>query len=125
MDDNLLLGWARHMLAIPRRMWQSQVAGNARRTGDRLAFMTPEHRAVHHFVVRELPRRGEPMSPDLIATALNLPAARVDTMLADLEKHMTFVFRNVQGAVVWAYPVTVEPTPHRLTFSTGECVYAA
>jgi hypothetical protein len=38
---------------------------------------------------------------------------------------MTFVCRNAQGAVVWAYPVTVEPTPHRATFSTGEELYAA
>ncbi|OGO41196.1 MAG: hypothetical protein A2Z04_05735 [Chloroflexi bacterium RBG_16_57_9] len=27
--------------------------------------------------------------------------------------------------VVWAYPVTVARTPHHLTFSTGEQVYAA
>ena len=38
---------------------------------------------------------------------------------------MTFLFRNSQGAVTWAYPVTVEPTPHRVAFSTGEEVYAA
>ncbi len=42
-----------------------------------------------------------------------------------LEKHMTFVFRNEQGAVTWAYPVTVDRTPHRVAFSTGERVYAA
>jgi hypothetical protein len=38
---------------------------------------------------------------------------------------MTFVFRNGQGAVVWAYPVTVERTPHHLVFGSGEQVYAA
>jgi hypothetical protein len=38
---------------------------------------------------------------------------------------MTFLFRNEQGAVAWAYPVTVDRTPHYVTFSTGEQVYAA
>jgi amino-acid N-acetyltransferase len=27
--------------------------------------------------------------------------------------------------VVWAYPVTAEPTPHKVTFSTGERLYGA
>jgi hypothetical protein len=38
---------------------------------------------------------------------------------------MTFLFRNEEGAVTWAYPVTVERTPHRVSLSTGEQVYAA
>jgi hypothetical protein len=38
---------------------------------------------------------------------------------------MTFLFRNEQGSVTWAYPVTVDQTPHRVTFSSGEQVYAA
>jgi len=38
---------------------------------------------------------------------------------------MTFLYRNVAGNVVWAYPVTVEQTPHRVIFNTGESIYAA
>jgi hypothetical protein len=49
----------------------------------------------------------------------------VNAILDDLEKHMTFLFRNQAGEVVWAYPVTVEKTPHRVTFDTGETIYAA
>jgi hypothetical protein len=26
---------------------------------------------------------------------------------------------------VWAYPVTVDPTPHHMSFSSGERLYAA
>jgi len=33
--------------------------------------------------------------------------------------------RNSKGEVIWAYPVTVEKTPHRITFNTGERLYAA
>jgi hypothetical protein len=50
---------------------------------------------------------------------------KVVHILNDLEKHMNFLFRNRQGEVTWAYPVTVEKTPHHLTFSTGEQIYAA
>jgi hypothetical protein len=63
--------------------------------------------------------------PELIAERLHLSVERVNVILDELEKHMTFVFRNGQGAVAWAYPVTVDRTPHRITFSTGEQVYAA
>jgi hypothetical protein len=61
----------------------------------------------------------------MIAQALDLPLARVVEILADLEQHMTFLFRDEQGAVVWAYPVTVERTPHHVTFESGEQIYAA
>lgn len=36
-----------------------------------------------------------------------------------------FLFRNSEGEVTWAYPVTVEKTPHSVTFGTGERIYTA
>ena len=68
---------------------------------------------------------GKPLSPKTIAEKLDLPEKRVAVVLDDLEKHMTFLFRNGDGNVTWAYPVTVEKTPHHLTFSSGEQIYAA
>jgi len=38
---------------------------------------------------------------------------------------MTFLYRNGREEVVWAYPVTVETTPHRVTLSSGERLYSA
>jgi hypothetical protein len=61
----------------------------------------------------------------VIADALQLPLARVHTILDELEQQLFFLVRNAQGAVSWAFPVTVDATPHRLTFSTGEQVFAA
>jgi hypothetical protein len=87
--------------------------------------MSPEHHLVRDFAVRELPRLGRPIPPEFIGQNLNLPLPRVKTILEDLERHMTFLFRNEDGAVTWAYPVTVERTPHRVNLSTGEQVYAA
>ena len=57
--------------------------------------------------------------------ALELPAARVAVILTELEEHKGFLFRNAEGAVNWAYPVTAEKTPHLLKLNTGEQVYAA
>ena len=75
--------------------------------------------------MRELPRVGKPIAPEWIARELNLPIEKVITLLDDLEKHLTFLFRNAEGAVVWAYPVTVAETPHRVTLSAGEQTFAA
>jgi hypothetical protein len=125
MNKKLLLGIARHMLPIPRWVWQSQVSQEAKHSDANLDFMAPGHHLIRNFVVRELPRVGKPLPPDFIAQSLNMPIAQVNIILDELEKHMTFLFRNEQGAVAWAYPVTVDVTPHRLTFSTGELVYSA
>ena len=120
MDDSLRLGLGRHMLPIPRAIWQRQMRGDAH-----LDFMSPDHHRVRDFVVLALPRVGKPLSPEFIAGALSLPLTSVIGLLDDLERHLTFLFRNEQGAVVWAYPVTAERTPHHVTFSTGEQIYAA
>ena len=120
MDKSLLLGVGRHTLPIPRLIWQRHVQGAAQ-----LDFMTEDHHRIRNFVVTQLPRSGEPLAPEVIAQALELPHDRVVAILDDLEKHMTFLFRDEGGAVEWAYPVTVDETPHRLTFSTGEQVNAA
>ena len=125
MKDRLLLGIRRYLLPIPSRIWRRQVAQSSAGNADRLGFMSEQHHQVRDFVVQELPRAGRPLTPECIAQALALPLDRVQVILDELEKHMTFLFRNPAGEVVWAYPVTVDTTPHRVTFNTGEQVYAA
>ena len=87
--------------------------------------MTPDHHRIRDFMVMELPRVAKPITPETIGQSLNMELKLVVSILDELEKNMTFLYRNEQGAVVWAYPVTVEPTPHRITFSTGEQIYGA
>ncbi len=127
MKDRIMLGLWKYMLGVPPFLFdmKKQLAREKMRFEAAMGFMTEDHRSVHHFVVRGLPIVGKPLSPDFIAQTLNLSCERVVSVLTDLEKHMTFLFRNKQGDVTWAYPVTVEKTPHHLTFSSGEQVYAA
>ena len=125
MSNRVLRGFWRHMLPIPPKLWLKRIDKLEKKIEAELGFMSEEHRKIHHFVVQELPRVGEPLSSDFIANKLDLPLSRVTAILDELEKHMTFLFRNNEGAVVWAYPVTVERTPHHVTLSTGEQIYAA
>lgn len=125
MSNKLMSGIWHYMLTIPSFLWEKQILKDKKRIEAELDFMSDEHRLVHHCVVRELPRVGEPLSPEFVANKLDLLTDRVKSILNELEEHMTFLFRNSEGAVVWAYPVTVEETPHHVTFSTGEQVYAA
>ena len=125
MNETILLGQGRQITGIPRREWEKHLAAAPEHGKSRLNFMSEEHHLVRYFVVRELPRVGEPIRPEFIAKALKLPLDRTNAILDELEKNLFFLVRNEQGAVSWAFPVTVDPTPHHLTFSTGEQVYAA
>jgi hypothetical protein len=87
--------------------------------------MSESHHLVRNFVVKELPQKGAPLSPEFISQRLDLPLARVNSILEELEKNLTFLYRNKQGSVAWAYPVTADETPHKISFSTGERINAA
>ncbi len=125
MNDSLLLGIAGAMLPLPRGIWRRKLAGDARRLDKLLGFMSGDHHRVRNFAVRELARAGVPLQPSTIAARLALSLPRVLEILDDLQRHMFFIFRNPAGEVTWAYPVTVDQTPHRLTFSGSERINAA
>ena len=124
MKDRLLLGLGRHMIPIPCMVWQRLTRARARGIRAGLGFMSEDHHRVRDFVVTELPRAGSPLPPESVAGGLDLDVTRVTSILDELEQHLTFLFRNDEGAVTWAYPVTVDETPHRASFSTGEEAYA-
>lgn len=125
MSNRLLLGLWRAMIPVPQKVWQGRVSKAAQATVAGLGFMSEEHRRVSNFVVREIPRFARPLPPAYIAEELELSLGRVRTILEELERAMTFLYRGDGEAVTWAYPVTVDVTPHHVTFSTGEESYAA
>jgi len=115
----------RHMIRLPPMIGARRVGQLADRARGEVGALSEEHRAVHHFVVRELPRVGAPLPPQLVAESLNLRLAQVVRILDELEAKRAFLFRDDQGSVVWAYPVTAAKTSHRLSFKSGERLYAA
>jgi len=125
MTKNILLGRGSQILEVPRTEWEKHLADAPQHTQARLSFMSEAHHAVRNFVVRELPRQGKALPPKFIAGELGLPLDQTQAILDDLENNLFFLVRNEVRAVVWAYPVTVDRTPHALTFSTGEQLYAA
>lgn len=125
MNDSMLVGLMSAMLPMPRGLWRRKLAGDARRLDKLLGFMSAEHHRVRNFAVLELARAGVALNPEVIAARLELPLAQVREILDDLQRHMLFIFRNLAGEVTWAYPVTVEETPHHLTLAGGERVNAA
>jgi hypothetical protein len=125
MSETILSGRRGQIIHVPRPMWEGHLAQVPEHSRARLSFMSPEHHQVRYFVVKELVSRGEPLEPEAIVAELHLPLERVKGILDELERNLFFLVRNAQGAVSWAYPVTVEPTPHQLRFHSGERLYAA
>lgn len=123
MNNTVLLGVWRIMITMPPELWQNQL--DKIKTRWNMTFMTTDHHRVRDFVVRELPRFNCPLPPERIAAELQLPLERVIFVLDELERNKSTLFRNPTGAVTWAYPVTVDRTPHQVTFSSGEKLYAA
>ena len=125
MKGYVLLGRGRQLLEMPTVHWKQDLAHVPEHSRAMLRFMTEAHHQVRYLVVRGLAETGKPIEPGGISHRLGIPLEQVGSILDELEKKLFFLARNEQGAVTWAYPVTVEPTPHRLNFSTGERLYGA
>lgn len=125
MTNSILAGRRDQIVAMPRKQWEEALNHVPQRMETRLAFMSPQHHLVRNFVVRELPRYGRPIPATLISKKLRLSLDEVDRIVAELEKNLFFLVRNKGRAVAWAFPFTVDKTPHVLTFDTGERVYGA
>jgi hypothetical protein len=87
--------------------------------------MSPDHHSVRNFVVRELPRLGQPIPLADISQVLQLPREHTKSIVEDLERNLFFLVRGDGSEVSWAFPVTAEETGHHLVFSTGERLDAA
>lgn len=126
MRDRAYLGIGRWMLPLPSALWRRRISSAAAGiVKANRRFMTDEHRRVHHVAVRELPRAAKPLTAERIAEGTGLPVHRVTAILDDLERRLTFLVRDDRAEITWAYPITVDATPHHVTFETGERLDAA
>lgn len=121
----ILIGRGDSIRDMSRSDWEQELRDHVARGPERLAFMTEDHHRIRRLAVLELPRQGSPLSPEFFADRLQLSRQRVVEILDELERRLFFLVRDSAGAVSWAYPVTVDRTPHRLTFSTGERLHGA
>ncbi len=125
MDEKILLGRDQEILEIPLAEWKQDLAHFPEHSQSRLRFMTDAHHQIRYFVVKEMVNAQKPIEPEVISKELNMPLELVKPILEDLEKNLFFLVRNDQGAVAWAFPVTVETTPHKMVFNSGEQLYGA
>jgi hypothetical protein len=121
----VVLGFKRCMVPVPWVLFTLILRREAKKTKRVLGGLDDDHRRVHHFVVKNLPNLARPMPPDFIANRLKVGETRVIQILDELEWRLIFLFRPGGRDVVWAYPITAEPTPHKLAFSSGERLWAA
>ncbi len=125
MEEKILLGQDQKILEIPQAAWKQHLTQIPQHSLSRLSFMTDVHHQIRYFVVKEMANRQRPIEPEFISEKLNIPLEQVISILEELERKLFFLVRNEQGAVAWAYPVTVETTPHKLSFASGERLYSA
>lgn len=125
MEEKILLGRDKKILEIPQATWKEHLTQIPQHSQSRLSFMTDAHHEIRYFVVKELASRQSPIEPEFISSKLNMSLEKVKHILEELERKLFFLVRNEQGAVAWAYPVTVDATPHRLNFASGERLYGA
>jgi hypothetical protein len=125
MEEVILLGNEHEIIEIPLETWKQHLTQIPQHGQSRLDFMTDVHHQVRYFVVEEMTYKQTPIEPEYISGKLKLPLERVKLILEELERNLFFLVRNEQGAVAWAFPVTVEITPHRLSFTSGERLYGA
>ena len=125
MEEKVLLGRDREIVEIPWATWKQDLAHIPQHSQARLSFMTDAHHQIRYFVVKEIVLRQKPIEPELISDELDIPLERVNFLLEELERKLFFLVRNEKGAVAWAYPVTVETTPHKLSFASGERLFGA
>jgi hypothetical protein len=125
MGNTILLGREKEIHHVPEEMWKQHLAQTPQHGQQRLSFMTEAHHQVRYFVVCEMVKAQKPIEPEFISDKLQMPLERVNRILDELEEKLFFLVRNEHKAVSWAYPFTVEATPHKLIFNSGERLYAA
>ena len=124
-EDMVFYGRDQGILEIPQATWKQRLNQVPQHGKQRLSFMTDEHHRVRNFVVKEIFKQQKPVAPQTISRMLDMPFEQVKLILDELERHLFFLVRDARGAVSWAYPMTVDVTPHRMNFRTGEQLYGA
>ena len=88
MTDSILFGTDDVLRRVDAAAWRQHLLHLADKRPTRRALVSPLHRRVREFVVRELPRRDEPLELETVARAVGVPEATLRGVLDDLERDL-------------------------------------
>ena len=71
MFERVLLGVGRRMVPVPEWLFRPMVKRDTKKLTKR-PDLEPDQRRVQHFAVREIPRRRQPIAPEVFAAELDL-----------------------------------------------------
>ena len=109
------------LVPVPGSLVRFLTRREAARWARRRAKLTPLQRKLHAVVVRELPGSHGSLPAQTIADVAKEPLASVTSALENLQTWLGFIALDQNGAVDWAYPMTVAAnSPHHLAFESGE-----
>jgi hypothetical protein len=119
------LGRGDEVVTIPEADWWGELQQHLPMARGRFDALPPLHREVRRAAVLELVRTARPVPPQAVAARVGAPLDDVLAALAELERRLFFLVRDSAGDVSWAFPFTVDVSPHRLELSSGERLYGA
>jgi hypothetical protein len=125
MRNYILFGIGRFTFPVPIFLFKSLLGKEVDSTRQHVSRLSDDQHRVRDFAVKEIPNVGKPITPEFIGESLDLSRDKTVSILDELEKGMTYLWRGDGENVTWAYPVTVDETPYRYTFNTGETGNAA
>ncbi len=123
--DTLLVRLKRFGLRVPGVLWRRVVAAESKRSQGRLDWFTPDHHRVRDLAVTGIAAGGAALSPQELGSAAGLEQDQLRSVLNELERGKTFLYRTNRVDIDWAYPVTAEDTGHRIRLDSGERFFAA
>ena len=86
--------------------------------------LTRRERTLRQTLLEGIVRRARTPSNGDLARELGMSEADVKSLLRGLETKGFLIRDSRSRAIVAAYPFSLQPTPHRVTFETGEQAFA-
>ena len=114
------LGLNGFLVPVPGSLVRYLAGRESARWGRKNARLSPLQATVRRLAVQHLPASEGPLTAEAIAELGGLPGPDVAVALGELHRKLGFLALDGDGAVAWAYPVTLDNTPHHLTFESGE-----
>jgi hypothetical protein len=125
LKHKLYMGFRGFMMRIPPLLSDKGARKSEKGAKAHADSLSKEERRVHHFIVMKMTVVKDPITPELIASELEMPNDQVREIVDKLENLKTFIFRCDGKGINWAYPFSLENTGFRMTASSGEQFFAA